>query len=87
MDFKTAIESLKEGFAVSHLSMNIGCYVKYNDMNNSYTIYGDKSNSVDYSIMDSIVFFEIYCIPQFDSNWSIWLDDSPKELLIKYALL
>ena len=86
MDFKRTIESLKEGFAVTHLSMNKGCYVKYSEFSNSYTVYGDNNSSVDWSTMDSIVFFKRYCIPQFDSNWSIWLDDSPKELLRKYAL-
>ena len=83
MDFKKTIESLKEGFSVTHLSMNKGCYVKYDEFINAYTIYGDNSRSLDFSILDSIVFFEMYCIPQFDSNWSIDSDNSPTTMISK----
>ena len=73
MNFKRAIKLLKKGYAVTHLSMNAGCYVEYSELNNTYTISGDNGDMVDFAVMDGVVFFEKYCKPQFDSHWSIHL--------------
>jgi hypothetical protein len=78
MNFETAIESLKEGYAVYHPCMREGAYFTYDKDFNNYKESGGPT--IDFSMQDAEVFFERFSKAQFDSLWVIDLDRSPEEL-------